>query len=465
MFYVLICEKTVCNGAMKIMREINEKRLLLLIIGVLLIGLPVNIYGNVEETFNLTAAEGYHQFPFFDIQTPVWSYNGQIPGPIIRGKVGSTLVIKFLNKLKEPSSIHWHGLRIENAMDGVPGVTQDPVGSTENFVYRLKLDEAGTFWYHPHFNSSEQLERGLKGAFIVEEAEKQPWSQDLVWLMDDWLLQKDGNIYPQFNTGRDLMHDGRWGNVPTINGKFRPEVAVKPGERIRLRLINGANARLFSPRIEGLSADVIAVDGRPVSQIFPLDQFELSPGNRIDLDIKIPQEAGGKTYTVEDGFTRQQFLLATLNVTQSEPVKTPEFTVPTEASFIPASLFENVKVAKTWDLNAIRGGKYGIGWTMNMKLWPDSDKVDYPIRVPQKVTFLNSSSRLHPMHIHGVFFRVLERNGQKAVEPYTRDTVLVGPRESVTIGFVPEHRGIWLTHCHIQEHAEAGMMTTIEVKE
>ncbi len=419
---------------------------------------------HAEQPLKLEAKESTYQFPFFDTQTPVWSYNGQIPGPVIHGKEGTTLVVDFLNKLQEPSSIHWHGLRIDNAMDGVPGVTQDPVGSGENFIYRLKLEDAGTFWYHPHFNSSEQLERGLKGVFIVEEAEKQPWSRDLVWLMDDWFLQKDGTIYPQFNTGRDLMHDGRWGNVPTINGKFRPEFTVSPGERIRLRLINGANARIFSPHIEGLSADVIAVDGRPVTQIFPLNRFVLSPGNRIDLDVTIPQQTGGKTYIVEDRFSRKAFQLASIVVKSAEPISPPELTPLTEASFIPAQMFENVSVAKTWDLNAIRGGKYGIGWTMNMKLWPDADKADYPLGLPRKIIFKNSSSRLHPMHIHGVFFRVLERNGQKAVESFTRDTVLVGPRESVTIGFVPEHRGIWLTHCHIQSHAEAGMMTTIEVK-
>jgi len=436
-----------------------------IIIFTLILGLFGQLYAYAGQPSKLVAKEGYYQFPFFDTQTPVWSYNDQIPGPLIRSKVGTTLVIDFVNGLKEPSSIHWHGLRIENAMDGVPGVTQDPVGPGENFIYRLKLDDAGTFWYHPHFNSSEQLERGLKGVFIVEEAEKQPWSRELVWLMDDWLLQKDGSIYPQFNTGRDLRHDGRWGNVPTINGLFRPEILVKPGERVRLRLINGANARVFSPQIEGLSANVIAVDGRPVTQIFALDRFVLSPGNRIDLDITIPKSAGGRTYPVNGRFTRKPFLLATLKVAQSEPVKPPDFTPPTEASFIPAQMFENVQVAKTWDLNAVRGGKYGIGWTLNMKLWPDADKADYPLGVPRKVIFKNSSSRLHPMHIHGVFFRVLERNGRKSVESFTRDTVLVGPKESVTIGFVPEHPGIWLTHCHIQSHAEAGMMTTIEVKE
>ena len=267
------------------------------------------------------------------------------------------MVIDFANRLKEPASIHWHGLRIENAMDGVPGVTQDPVGPGENFIYRLKLEDAGTFWYHPHFN-----------------------------------------------TGRDLMHDGRWSNAPTINGKFRPEYQVKPGERIRLRLINGANARIFSPHIEGLLVDVIAVDGKPVTQIFPLKRVVLSPGNRIDLDITIPEHAGGKIFTVEDNFTRKPFQLASIKVKQSEPVNSPKFTPPTEASFIPAHMFKKVKVEKTWYLNAIRGGKYGIGWTMNQKLWPDADKADYPIGVPRKIIFKNRSSRLHPMHIHGVFF-------------------------------------------------------------
>ncbi|MGD9139786.1 MAG: multicopper oxidase family protein, partial [Desulfobacterales bacterium] len=435
-----------------------------IIILILTLGLLGYAGAYAEQSFQLQAEEAYYQFPFFDTKTPVWSYNGQIPGPLIRGKVGTTIVIDFSNRLKEPSSIHWHGLRIENAMDGVPGVTQDPVEPGENFRYRLKLEDAGTFWYHPHFNSSEQLERGLKGVLIVEESERQPWSQDWVWLVDDWLLQKDGTIYPHFITSRDLMHDGRWGNVPTINGKFRPEYTAKPGERIRLRLINGANARIFSPHIEGLSATVIAVDGRPVTKFFNLDNFVLSPGNRIDLDVRIPEHAGGNTFTVGDRFTRKAFLLASIKVIQSEAVKPPDVNPPTATDFIPAQMFENVKVGKTWDLNAIRGGRYGIGWTMNQKLWPDADKVAYPIDVPQKIIFKNSSSRLHPMHIHGLFFRVLERNGMEAIEQFTRDTVLVGPRESVTIGFVPEHPGIWLTHCHIQEHAEAGMMTTIEVK-
>lgn len=101
---------------------------------------------------------------------------------------------------------------------------------------------------------------------------------------------------------------------------------------------------------------------------------------------------------------------------------------------------------------------------MNRRLWPEADKADFEIGRPIKIEFQNSSSRLHPMHIHGAFFRALAVNGAPTVESFTRDTVLVGPRETIVIGLVPEHEGIWLTHCHIQAHAESGMMTTIKVE-
>jgi FtsP/CotA-like multicopper oxidase with cupredoxin domain len=155
--------------------------------------------------------------------------------------------------------------------------------------------------------------------------------------------------------------------------------------------------------------------------------------------------------------------MARIRVKESDPVRTPDVFPPLAAEFIPASTFTNVKVGKTWDLNAVRGGKYGIGWSMNYQLWPTADTAAFVSGKPVRIRFINSSSRLHPMHLHGVFFRVLEVNGQPHVEPFTRDTVLVGPRESVVIGFIPEHEGIWLTHCHIRSHAESGMMTTIRV--
>ena len=416
-----------------------------------------------NSALRLTAGESLHKFPFFDTKTPVWAYNGKTPGPVIRVIEGTTLNIEFINKLAEPSSIHWHGLRIDNAMDGVPGVTQPSVAPGDRFNYQLSFNEAGTFWYHPHLNASEQIERGLKGVLIVEESEKLPWSNEWVWLFDDWLLQKDGTIYAHFNTRHDLMHDGRWGNVPTINGEFRPIFRALPGQRMRIRLINGSNARIFNPYLSGLPADTIAVDGRPVSQVFAYKGFYLSPGNRIDLDVTIPADAAGKEYNIENLYGKKPFVMGVIKVEDQSPVKTPVLEPPTAAKFIPADTFQNAPVLKTWDLNAIRGGQYGIGWSMNQRLWPQADTAGVQMGKPYKVVFNNSSSRLHPMHIHGVFFRVLERNGKNDVEPFTRDTVLVGPNENVVIGFVPEHPGIWLTHCHVLSHSAAGMKTTIQV--
>ena len=118
------------------------------------------------------------------------------------------------------------------------------------------------------------------------------------------------------------MHDGRWGNLVTINGEYQPTYKVRPGERIRLRIVNGANARVFSPDFQGLSAQVIAIDGRPVSRIFSLDDFMLSPGNRMDLDIIIPQDAAGRTFKVLDTFPQKQYPLAVITVTQESALST-----------------------------------------------------------------------------------------------------------------------------------------------
>ncbi|HSO20585.1 MAG TPA: multicopper oxidase domain-containing protein, partial [Desulfosarcina sp.] len=138
------------------------------------LGAAANVFAG--SGLELVPREATHRFPFFDSPTPVLGYNGKIPGPTIKGKQGSVLDVNVDNQLSEPTSVHWHGLRIDNAMDGVPGVTQDPIQPGKRFRYRLRLQDAGTYWYHSHFNAGEQLERGLKGALIVEEREPLPWS-------------------------------------------------------------------------------------------------------------------------------------------------------------------------------------------------------------------------------------------------------------------------------------------------
>ena len=163
-------------------------------------------------------------------------------------------------------------------MDGVPGVTQEPIQPGEQFVYEFTPKDAGTFWFHPHVRSSEQIERGLFGTLIVEEQNYPAYTQDITWALDDWLITNTGEIYPKFNTPHDLMHDGRWGNVITVNGNANEILATSPGERIRLRLVNVANGRIFKPQFQGLNPQVIAVDGMTVGTPIPLDNFELAHG-------------------------------------------------------------------------------------------------------------------------------------------------------------------------------------------
>jgi FtsP/CotA-like multicopper oxidase with cupredoxin domain len=180
----------------------------------------------------------------------VWAYDGRVPGPMLRVRLGETVRATFTNRLPQATTIHWHGVRVPNAMDGVPAVTQAPVQPGETFVYEFTPKDAGTFWFHPHVRSSEQIERGLFGVLIVDDERPPPYSRDVLWVLDDWLLAAEGGIFPEFNTRHDLAHDGRWGNVVTVNGHVREELRSTP-RADRLRLLNVANGRVFRPTSAG----------------------------------------------------------------------------------------------------------------------------------------------------------------------------------------------------------------------
>ena len=284
---------------------------------------PVNSEqtGTIKNVELVAAPNEWAIFPPY--QTAVWAYNEQISGPVIRIKLGDTLKVKLWNKLPQPTTIHWHGVRVPNAMDGVPGVNQPPIQPGESFTYEFTPKDAGTFWFHPHLNSAEQVERGLHGVLIVEDPDDPVYSRELVMVIDDWKLDKGGKINPNFVTRHDLSHDGRWGNILTINGRYNPTFTVNPGERIRVRMVNVANGRVFSPFIKELSPIVIAVDGMLTGDPIPLQRFALSPGNRIDLDITIPKHMAGQKLPILNIFSRRVNTLGFLQVSDAQSVETP----------------------------------------------------------------------------------------------------------------------------------------------
>jgi FtsP/CotA-like multicopper oxidase with cupredoxin domain len=417
--------------------------------------------------FELVAAPA--SVPLIDGRTmEVWAYNGSVPGPTLRVRLGETLRVRFTNRLPQPTTVHWHGVRVPNAMDGVPGVTQPPVEPGETFVYEFAPKDAGTFWFHPHVRSSEQVERGLFGVLIVEEPAPPPFSREEVWVVDDLLLGPDGRIASAFNTPRDLAHDGRWGNVILVNGERRPTLRVRPGERIRLRIVNVANGRVFSPDFGELAPRIVAVDGLSTGRPVEPGAVEIAPGNRVDLDLVVPRAMAGRRVLVQDRFTRRPLPLADV-VVEGEPVETPSFAPAARADLAAWSFSAGGPPRAEFRLNARRGGTFGIEWTINGEAMDHAHhatthRYALPLNEPSRLRFVNESFRLHPMHLHGMFFRVIARDGVPTDEPFTRDTVLVRPKETVDVGVIPAEPGVWMAHCHVLEHAEAGMMTLVEVR-
>jgi FtsP/CotA-like multicopper oxidase with cupredoxin domain len=320
--------------------------------------------------------------------------------------------------------------------------------------------------------ASEQVERGLFGVLIVEDVEPPPFARDELWVLDDVLLGPDGQIYPEFDTRHDLAHDGRWGNVVLVNGRRRPELRAAPGERLRLRLLNVANGRVLKPDFGALEAKVIAVDGLYVERPFGAGTLEIAPGNRVDVDLTVPPSLAGARVAVQDRFTRRPIDLAEV-VVAGDVVETEHFAAPVAARFAPGIVGTGAGAPVPrleLRLNARAGGPLGIQWTINDEAM-DRDHHEHaqtrrplPLGEPSRVRFVNESYRLHPMHLHGMFFRVLARNGAAVEEPFTRDTVLVHPQETVDVVTVPVDPGVWMAHCHVLEHAESGMMTLLDVR-
>jgi FtsP/CotA-like multicopper oxidase with cupredoxin domain len=420
----------------------------------------------VIRTFDLVAAESDSAL-VDGTKMRVWSHNGTVPGPTLRVRLGETLRVRFTNRLPQPTTIHWHGVRVPNAMDGVPHATQPPVAPGETFIYEFTPKDAGTFWFHPHLRSSEQVERGLYGVLIVDDAHPLPYSRDAVWVLDDWLRDERGQIIEQFNTPRDLMHDGRWGNFVTVNSTMRETLAVASGERIRLRLLNSANGRVFKPDFSGLDAKVIAIDGLYLREPIDPRGFEIAPGNRVDLDIAFTANRSQRIPIFDRFYPSRPNHLA--DITVDGIVTAPPFFPSPAHAHVPAW---RDGLASTVDaefrLNARRGGPLGVEWTINDVAFGGHD---HQARVSGRFTqgsfrhlrFTNESYRLHPIHLHGMFFRLLARNGVPADEPFFRDTALIHAKETIDIGVVPLDVGHWMLHCHILEHAEAGTMTMIEV--
>lgn len=446
---------------------------------VLAAGQPVRDFRLVPRQTKLPLVGGQHP------ETELWAYNGAVPGPEIRVRQGDRLKITVENGLAEDTTVHCHGIRLPNAMDGVPHLTQHPIPPGQSFVYEFDVPDAGTYWYHPHVRSAEQVGRGLSGPLIVEDREPINVDRDVVWMLSDWRLLRDGQISDDFRNMHDMSHNGRIGNTVTVNGKVPNVFEVRAGERIRLRLINSANARVFGLKFAGHNPRVIALDGHAVDPHEPVDQRAvLGPGMRMDLVVDMTGKPGERYSVVDDHYRGLGYRLLDLvygpEALREKPLDSPialaantmpEPDVPSavrhdvtfnggmmgqmmmrERGIGGGNMMEMMHSGKIWFINGVAA----MGHMMEPLLTLERGK-SYVLAMS------NETAWWHPMHLHGHAFRVIGRNGVQTRYREWQDTVLMAPREKVEVAFVADNPGDWMFHCHILEHQESGMMGVIRV--
>jgi FtsP/CotA-like multicopper oxidase with cupredoxin domain len=452
-------------------------------------------WAGTPNTFTLRAAPGRAQLaPEPWGETDVWCYGGAVPGPEIRGRQGDRLRIAVENALDEETTVHWHGLRVPNAMDGVPHLTQAPIAPGETFTYEFDALDAGTFWYHPHQRSFEQVGRGLYGPLIIEEAEPPRVDREMVWMLDDWRLTQEAGIADGFGGFHDMSHGGRLGNTVTINGRVPDAVQVKAGERVRLRLINAANARIFALDFGDLAPQVIALDGQPVTPHAPQDArgwVVIGPAMRVDLMLDMTGAPGETATVIDRFFSDRNFEVVDLAYFETplrdappdcdmalapNPLPEPDIARARHHEVTFTGGMMGGMVERQMGLSG-SGGMMGGGMMTRMHdggIWfingvaAEGHILD-PMLVLERdashvIAMTNATAFHHPIHLHGHSFRVLSRNGTPTAHREWQDTVLMAPRERVEIAFVADNPGDWMFHCHILEHQAGGMMGVIRVE-
>lgn len=401
----------------------------------------------------------------------LYTYNGMSPGPIIRAKVGDTLNATLINSLNEDTTIHWHGLQLPNGMDGVPDVTQKPVKPGKEFIYTFKLNEPGIYWYHSHADTSEQVGRGLYGILIVEQKnETLKFDKEQLLVLDDIRINRDGQI-AQFENMMDARMAGRYGNTYFINGKSSFDITANRNSFLKIDLVNTANARIFKFAIEDHNFIVLGNDIGRIKKPYETDSLILAPGERAEILVYLSQ-------TTKDNFkllnlaTRHPEVIGKLHYTDVGKKQKQK-----DLIYYQNLIKENLRAdLPDWsdklgnkpdiefDLYAINDKKDGFKWTINGNYYPEKPDIqNMTIGKFYKLRYASKQRMVHPMHLHGQKFIILARNGVPVNDTMWRDTALVYPGESVDVGLIAQGNGSWVNHCHILEHADAGMLGIVNV--
>jgi FtsP/CotA-like multicopper oxidase with cupredoxin domain len=432
-----------------------------------------------------------------------WAYNGTVPGPLLRATEGERIRVVLENHLSAPTTIHWHGVPVPNVMDGVPGVTQPSVNPGEQFVYEFDAPLPGTYFYHSHVGL--QLDRGLLGALIVDPREPELLAdREEVLVLDDWLPTSPDDAFAAMQAtsgagggmmGGGMMGGGMGGRAPAggsgmaggtvmteppyagylVNGRVGAgamTLALRRGERVRLRIINAAAATTFRVGITGHTMTVTHADGRPVAPV-DVDTLVIGMGERYDVVVTATQSGqwwllAGPVDSSVPGITVPVVYEGASTSPQPPFVWPPALIQGRVLSYdvlrpTSANLGDPFTDARPIAL-LLSGGMGTAGWTINGQAYPNADPI--PIRLGERIRlqFRNLSPVRHPMHLHGHFFQLVDRTTGRATGA-VKDTVLVEPMMgAVDVEFIADNPGAWMLHCHHAYHMEAGMARVIEIR-
>ena len=408
------------------------------------------------------------------IEAEAWTYNGGIPGPLIRVQQGKRLIVHFTNNLPQPTTIHWHGMRIPIQMDGVPGHSQPEVQPGSTFTYDFVVPDVGLFWYHPHVMSAMQVGYGLYGALLVDDPREQVGVTDeLVLVLSDIGLDEKGHLESPDSAGPIGMAFGLEGNHVLANGREHPTMVARSGVPQRWRIVNAAKSKYFQLFLSDLKREtpftVIGSDGGLQEYPTKQDTLVIAPGERVDA-IWTPSGTPGTELVIRSApYNRgygSEYLpiedLITIRFADLPPVPftDTDFTVHRSITPLSAAGASNVNT----DISLVQLNERKFEYRINDAPAGKLKSIPATLGETQIWTITNHTKWSHPFHLHGFFFQVLDKDGNPVRPLAWKDTVDV-PFET-TMRFIvrfDERPGTWMYHCHVLDHAEGGLMGMVEL--
>jgi FtsP/CotA-like multicopper oxidase with cupredoxin domain len=402
------------------------------------------------------------------VRTDVWTYNGGLPGPLIRARRGDRLIVHFSNNLPDPTTVHWHGVQVPIEMDGVPGASQPPVPPGGTFTYDFVVPDAGLFWYHPHVMSAAQVGFGLYGPLLVVDPDdpvKVP--DELVLVLSDIATEDNGKLHPADSGGLLGALLGREGNHVLVNGRVRPTLTIRDGALQRWRIVNAAKSRYFELVLgDGQPFELIGVDGGQLEYSLKRWTIVLGPGERAD--VLVAPRLNGKSVTLitnpfNRGFGSTEYRSSEdLMVFQPADMPAlPAAELPKTSRDIPAMSADG---ATPVALDLVMTKENGIaGFAIKGGPFWRGTSVRAAVGETQLWTITNKAIWAHPIHLHGFFFQEVDEKGVPVRPLAWKDTIHVPVDATKRFLVKLDRRGSWMFHCHILDHAEIGLMSTVDV--